>query len=80
MSREAECIHDLAPGSCATCNGTARRQEREAAPRGPAVEARYSGRCSGCDENIRPGDQIRADGEGGWLCNDCHDDVTTGEL
>ena len=35
------------------------------------IEARFHGACSCCPGSIRPGDQIRSDGEGGWQCADC---------
>lgn len=34
---------------------------------GRIIEARYQGRCSACDENIVPGEDIRSDGQGGWI-------------
>lgn len=34
-------------------------------------EAGFGGRCDGCDSTIHEGDQIRADGQGGWLCSTC---------
>lgn len=52
-------------------DGAGRRSEPRRSGLGPLIEARYSGRCSGCDQDIRRGDQIRADGEGGWLCVSC---------
>lgn len=36
------------------------------------IEARYHGRCAANSRHlIRPGSQIRSDGEGGWLCANC---------
>lgn len=45
------------------------------APRtGPWFTASYDGECAqGCQ--IREGDQICADGEGGWLCGDCGEEA-----
>jgi len=43
-------------------------------PAGPPrrwFAASYRGECSVCDETIEPGDEIRADGSGGYLCTDC---------
>jgi predicted RNA-binding Zn-ribbon protein involved in translation (DUF1610 family) len=36
--------------------------------------ATYRGECANCDETIEEGDQIRADGHGGYLCADCGQD------
>ena len=33
--------------------------------------ARYDGECDGCGAEFEAGDEIRSDGEGGWLCEDC---------
>jgi hypothetical protein len=39
---------------------------------GPWVIARFDSECDGpCGGQIDEGDQIRSDGEGGWLCADC---------
>ena len=40
---------------------------------GPWCEAFYRGECAGCGYEIRPGNQIRSDGRGGWLCEICGD-------
>ncbi len=37
----------------------------------PWIVAAYHGACAGCGEDIAPDDMIRADGEGGWLCEPC---------
>jgi hypothetical protein len=44
-----------------------------AAPDGPPpwVPARLDGKCAGCGDPIKPGDEIQADGDGGWVCRDC---------
>lgn len=40
--------------------------------RGPWVRAAFDGECDGpCGGSLLEGDEIRADGEGGWLCQDC---------
>jgi hypothetical protein len=39
--------------------------------RGRWIDAKFHGTCSGCGDHITPGEQIRADGEGGWECADC---------
>ena len=38
---------------------------------GPWFLAAYHGSCAGCGDGIEPDDEIRADGEGGYLCADC---------
>jgi predicted RNA-binding Zn-ribbon protein involved in translation (DUF1610 family) len=39
---------------------------------GPWFTAGYSsGSCSDCGEDITEGDTIRADGQGGYLCEEC---------
>ena len=43
--------------------------------KGPWFEARYDGGCGGCDGEIPEGDRIRADGEGGYLCETCGADA-----
>lgn len=38
---------------------------------GPWLAAAYHGSCADCGDDIGPDDMIRADGEGGYLCEDC---------
>lgn len=38
---------------------------------GPWFDASYPGSCSRCFDRIEEGDHIRADGEGGYECEDC---------
>lgn len=38
---------------------------------GAWFDASYSGECTGCWDVIDPGDRIRTDGTGGYLCEDC---------
>lgn len=39
---------------------------------GPWFEAQYPGRCAADRRHgIEPGDQIRADGQGGYVCRTC---------
>lgn len=47
---------------------------------GPVFMAEYDGTCSGCDDPIVPGEDIRSDGEGGWVHADdqCEHAVTGG--
>lgn len=42
--------------------------------KGPWFEAAYSGWCSGCNAGIEEGDTIRADGHGGYECDNCYAD------
>jgi hypothetical protein len=67
---------DLPVESCGHCTGAeARAAREEAAPEpsgpGPWFTAQYEGTCTGCLEDIEPGDTIRASGEGGYLCEGC---------
>lgn len=45
----------------------------EAAPeRGPWVRASFDGECDGdCGGSLLEGEDIRSDGQGGWLCSEC---------
>lgn len=42
---------------------------------GPWFDAAFDGQCTGCWDRIGEGERIRADGEGGWLCTDCGEEV-----
>ena len=66
----ALCIHDLTPATCADCTRRARPASVPAGY-GPWFEARFGGECADGGEPIFAGDQIRSDGEGGWLCAGC---------
>ena len=57
--------------SCADCS--ARGDFLPPPEYGPWFMARYRSDCAGCDTELRPGDQIRSDGDGGWLCGICGD-------
>ena len=76
------CIHDLPAGACSPCTG--RGEGIPPVPRpdpagfGPWFDARLHGRCAGCVEPIVPGDRIRADGEGSYLCDSCGDPPSGG--
>jgi hypothetical protein len=60
-------ITDLPTDQCAHCRPPPPEPPRQL---GPWFTAQYDGTCSeGCP--IEAGDQIRADGEGGWLCETC---------
>jgi hypothetical protein len=68
------CIHELPPDQCGQCRPRPRRVNR--ALFGPWVQAQWPGECAGpCGTEIRPGDQIRSDGEGSWLCQRCGSDA-----
>jgi len=43
--------------------------------KGPWFGAMYDGKCASCEDSIFEGDRIRADGEGGYECEDCGDTV-----
>lgn len=38
---------------------------------GPWITARFDSDCDGCGAPMDEGDQIRSDGDGGWLCDTC---------
>lgn len=40
---------------------------------GPWITARLDGYCDACGDPIVEGDEIRSDGDGGWLCQPCGD-------
>lgn len=62
-------------GHCRTGSKTMPEEARFPAAResfGAWFPARYAGRCSeNARHQIRVGDQIRSDGERGWLCSEC---------
>jgi hypothetical protein len=69
MADEQRCaITELYITQCAHCRPAPAGQEF-----GPWFPAAYEGDCAGCDGAIEPGDRIRADGQGSWLCEDCGD-------
>lgn len=67
---------ELFVDQCAHCrNVPDLARERPKRPRpGPWFAAGYLGNCSECDIRFEEGDQIRADGAGGWLPECCGDD------
>jgi hypothetical protein len=65
------CIHEMDPAYCAVCNGAEKRAAGERPARGPWITAAFPGSCTGCGDEITPGDEIRASGTGGWLCREC---------
>jgi hypothetical protein len=69
----ALCKHDM-EGGCADCKTVPRAvSPAPLALRdlGPWFAAQFDSECDGCGSDITAGDQIRADGEGGWLCGIC---------
>jgi len=38
---------------------------------GPWITARFDSDCDCCGDPMYEGDEIRSDGEGGWLCGEC---------
>ncbi len=47
---------------------------------GPWFTARFDSDCDGCGVLMQEGDEIRADGEGGYLCGTCGDTGEDDEL
>jgi len=78
-------ISDLPAEMCGHCTGAEERaragEHHQVMPGSPWFRAGYPGRCSACGEDIRPGDKIRADGEGGgYCCRECGDADVLEEL
>jgi len=71
MPQDERCKHEMLPGQCAEC-GPAAKPVLITLELGPWFAARYtSGQCSQCGKKIYEGHEIRADGEGGYLCATC---------
>lgn len=49
-------------------------EEPEDSTKGPWFDAMYGGTCDSCFDRIEEGDRIRADGQGGYECEDCGED------
>lgn len=78
---DERCEHSgLLKSACAHCMPVRGRHHRSPAVaagdiRGPWFTARFDSDCAGpCGSEIQAGDDIRADGEGGYLCRDCGSD------
>jgi len=75
MSQQRCSITELLTDQCAHCRPAPATDPVELllAPKlGPWFEARYDGgECANCGWRFSVGDQIRADGDGGWFCVDC---------
>jgi hypothetical protein len=41
---------------------------------GPWFDARFDSECDCCGDDITEGDRIRADGDGGYICDECGED------
>ena len=63
-------VTELLAEQCAHCR-PAPPAERDNTGLGPWITSRYPGKCSGCGSRFDLFDQIRADGDGGWLANCC---------
>lgn len=73
--RPARCeLTELLVDQCAHCRPAPVPEPSEATSYGPWILAVYGGECADCDDQIWPGDAIRSDGEGGWLCETCGDE------
>lgn len=76
----AECKHLIDPASaCLDCSPPAVPPLSDPSLRGPFFIAARDGECDHCGDDICTGDAIRADGEGGWLCETCGDDGQAAE-
>lgn len=64
---------DLLVRDCAHCKKLP-DPERVKPAVGDWFDARFPGRCSRCQTDFDPGDEIRADGEGGYLAACCGED------
>lgn len=69
----AMCKHDMEGGcaDCATTSPAVSPRPEYQPDLGPWIEAQWGGDCADCGSYTPAGEQIRADGEGGWLCGTC---------
>lgn len=72
MSDDPRCaLTELLKVNCAHCRGLT-YLPRKADRLGPAIVAKYRGRCVECDGDLDPGDTIRyTEDSGGYLCVEC---------
>jgi hypothetical protein len=71
---EARCdVTELLVSQCAHCRKTPTPKSTPATY-GPRFDARWSGFCSCCGDEFASGEQIRADGCGGYLAECCGGD------
>lgn len=71
---DGESVDPFALGSDDTERTAGRDEQPDTVGYGPWFEAQYEGECAGCWCALDPGDRIRADGEGGYLCDQCGED------
>lgn len=67
----ALCDHLMEAESCADCHPRPRARDRPPPEYGPWFEAQHYSVCPECEAVIRPGESIRHDGYGGYLCVGC---------
>ena len=68
----AQCMHLISPAeSCIDCNPVPAARIPVPELWGPWFTAGYDSSCAGCGDGILAGDKIRADGQGGYLCESC---------
>ena len=67
-------VTELEVTGCAHCRKTP-TPPRPTRTLGRWFPARYAGRCSQCDDRFHEDDEIRADGEGGYLCGTCGEEA-----
>lgn len=78
-------LTELLVDQCAHCRPT-QPPATDDRDLGPWTTAHYDGECPDCGDPITPGDTIRSDGDGDWLCERCGTpprptrDVPTGGL
>jgi hypothetical protein len=71
-AEEERCVlSDLLKSQCAHCRPGTVLSEYVPGELGPWFTARFDSSCDGCASRIHEGDTIRADGEGGYLCQSC---------
>lgn len=71
---KARCdLTDLIKDQCAHCRNVPDPTPKRR-PMATVFPASYSGDCAGCGSSFDEGEQIRSDGEGGWLAECCDGD------